>query len=217
MEGNEERHLSVRLESLSDMVFGLALSIGALLLAISNIGTPAQIESNILTFGFSFLILIFVWTRYTAILSDMPPQLRQKGYVIWLGAGILFLVAIEPYLYDILHTATSAAVLGFASSAYAIDIGLIMSIISVFITLLIRADMRSNRRMTLPRKYLYIRAGSISIAAIMFISAVPIFWQLQVLGIPARFAMWIVIIPLMALGRLIKGIGKEKAHRARMS
>ena len=37
MEGNEERHLSVRLESLSDMVFGLALSIGALLLAISNI------------------------------------------------------------------------------------------------------------------------------------------------------------------------------------
>ena len=117
-----------------------------------------------------------------------------------------------------MHTATSAAVLGFASSAYAINIGLIMSIISVFITLLIRADMRSNRRMTLPRKYLYIRAGSISIAAIMFpISAVPIFWQLQVFGIPARFAMWIVIIPLMALGRLIKGIGKEKAHRARMS
>ncbi|MGA8905521.1 MAG: hypothetical protein WB661_11010, partial [Candidatus Bathyarchaeia archaeon] len=58
-----------RIETLSDLVFGLALSIGALTLVGKPPSTPADIRSDVLGFGFSFIILISVWVRYTRIMS----------------------------------------------------------------------------------------------------------------------------------------------------
>lgn len=209
MKENEERHLSIKLESLTDLVFGLALSIGALLLAISGISTPAQLESNIVTFGFSFLILIFVWSRYTAIISDLPEEVRDSRYTTYLSYCLLFLVAVEPYLFNILHTA-GPTLLDFASSVYAMDIGLITLILAILISVMVRYDIRSNRKLTLPRRYYYIRNGCALISAVMIISAVPVLWQIIIFGIPARFFIWLVILPIMWLSRFIKNKHKEK-------
>jgi hypothetical protein len=208
----EERHLSIRLESLTDMVFGLALSIGALLLAISGIGSAAQIESNLVTFGFSFLILIYVWMRYTAIVADLPEKVRERRMTTYITAALLFLVAVEPYLFNILHTITISSVLGFASAVYALDIGLIMLILSSLINTLIKCDVKSNNKLTISRRYIYIRSGTLSIAVIMLVSALPIFWQTELFGIHTRFLMWVVIIPLMTLTRLVKNTRREKNH-----
>ena len=68
-----------RIESLSDLIFGLALSIGALTL----IGQP---PSNISTafflayFAFSFLILISVWYSYTQTMSNLRIETKAGVY-----------------------------------------------------------------------------------------------------------------------------------------
>ncbi len=86
-----------RIQSLSDLIFGLALSIGALnLIANKPPDTPA-LFGNIASFGFSFLILIFVWFRYTELVSVLPVETTGTRA---LNTIMLFLVAIEPYLFN---------------------------------------------------------------------------------------------------------------------
>jgi hypothetical protein len=63
-----------RIESLTDLVFGPALSIGAIGL-ISNRPKNTQIlVESIARFGFSFMILIAIWVRY----SEVTPVLRVE-------------------------------------------------------------------------------------------------------------------------------------------
>ncbi len=196
---SEERHINVRLEALTDMVFGLALSIGAVLLAISNSGTIGQVESNMLSFGFSFLILIFVWIRYTSIVSVLPDSLKQKRPVFYLNVLLLFFVAIEPYLFNILHLSSDAGLASFASSAYAIDIGAITLILWMLIQILVR-DYRKTHKDQVPTvSYSRIATGSLIMGVMFIISAIPIFWDLQIYGIPSRFIIWGVLIPLMLM------------------
>ncbi len=64
-----------RIEGLSDLIFGLALSIGA----IQLLGVPTQSTVQLLTvigsFGGSFSILIGLWSRYTTItVGDAPSR-----------------------------------------------------------------------------------------------------------------------------------------------
>lgn len=66
-----------RIEDLSDLIFGLALSIGAIELVVSSSSgtlTNSEIDLAVVGFGFNFLILINVWTRYTEITSVVPIQ-----------------------------------------------------------------------------------------------------------------------------------------------
>ncbi len=59
-----------RIESLSDMIFGLALSVGAITLVGNPPTTGGALYNDILAFDFGFLILISVWMRYTKIMSS---------------------------------------------------------------------------------------------------------------------------------------------------
>ena len=86
-----------RIQSLSDLIFGLALSIGALNLITSKPADTAALFGSIATFGFSFLILIFVWFRYTEIMSVLPVETTRTRA---LNTVMLFFVAIEPYLFQ---------------------------------------------------------------------------------------------------------------------
>src|SRR5216683_5236822 len=86
-----------RIQSLSDLIFGLALSIGALNLITSKPTDTSLLFGSIATFGFSFLILIFVWFRYSEIMSVLPVETTRTRA---LNTIMLFLVAIEPYLFN---------------------------------------------------------------------------------------------------------------------
>ena len=66
-----------RIESLSDLVFGLALSIGAISLFANPPSTVAALQSDVLEFGFSFLILITVWTRFSNLMEVLPIETRS--------------------------------------------------------------------------------------------------------------------------------------------
>jgi len=132
--GEALQHPRPRIQSLSDLIFGLALSIGALnLIASKPPDTPALL-GNIATFGFSFLVLILVWFRYTEIMSVLPVETTRTRA---LNTIMLFLVAIEPYLFNQLSfglnmVASSTLSQNDASAVYALDIGLIWAILVCF-------------------------------------------------------------------------------------
>ena len=123
-----------RIQSLSDLIFGLALSIGALNLISSKPADTQALFGNIATFGFSFLVLIFVWFRYTEIMSVLPVETTRTRA---LNTVMLFLVAIEPYLFNQISfgfTSPSNPTLpqDAASATYALDIGAIWAILAAF-------------------------------------------------------------------------------------
>jgi hypothetical protein len=52
--------IKLRIESLSDLVFGLALSLGSLVLISKPTQTPSDLVSGVMLFGFSFAIVVWV-------------------------------------------------------------------------------------------------------------------------------------------------------------
>jgi len=58
-----------RIESLTDLVFGPALSIGAIGLISNRPKNTEILVESIAGFGFSFLILISIWFRYSEVMS----------------------------------------------------------------------------------------------------------------------------------------------------
>src|SRR2546426_10016130 len=73
--GEEHRkHPRPRLETLSDLIYGLSLSIGAISLVITNnqASTANDINRNVFEFLFVFLILITSWIIYTSDMSVLP-------------------------------------------------------------------------------------------------------------------------------------------------
>src|SRR6266852_2576433 len=99
-QGEQHRkHPRPRLESLSDLIYGLSLSIGAISLVITNnqSSSASDINRNILQFLFVFIILITSWIIYTSDMSVLPIETRL---VQLLNVLLLMLVATIPYLFD---------------------------------------------------------------------------------------------------------------------
>src|SRR5271154_5333345 len=97
-----------RIESLADLIFGLALSVGAISLVSNPPTTSGQVQNDLVTFGFSFLILITMWLRYTRIMSVFP--LDSPG-VVRLNIVLLFCVSVEPFLFNLVRNPPAAALL----------------------------------------------------------------------------------------------------------
>jgi len=68
-----------RIAALTDLVFGLALSIGAISLISKQPANAPDLYLAIAGFGFSFLILIQIWFRFTEIMSIPPRDDRDQG------------------------------------------------------------------------------------------------------------------------------------------
>src|SRR5256712_9761493 len=89
------KHPRPRLKTLSDLIYGLSLSIGAISLVITNnqASTASDINRNILEFLFVFMILITSWIIDT---SDMPVLPVETLLVTFLNVLLLILGAIIP-------------------------------------------------------------------------------------------------------------------------
>src|SRR5881628_603900 len=111
-----------RLETLSDLIYGLSLSIGAISLVITNSqsSSASDIDKNILQFLFVFLILITSWIIYTSDMSVLPIETR---FVTFLNVVLLILVAIIPYLFDqVVSTFNPDSVQEYASILFTADL-----------------------------------------------------------------------------------------------
>ncbi len=182
-----------RIETLSDLIFGLALSIGALTLIGKAPTTAADVEIAVLWFGFSFLILISVWLRYSWIMSVLPVE---TGVVVLLNIVLLFLVSIEPYLFSLLN---SAEVFDYASVLYALDLAGLMAILALF-THMLTIEERKLIKPELLGRQRKIRNVLFFSTVLFLTSALPQFWLLKFQGMPVR--VWFWYVPLVGIWAL---------------
>ncbi len=192
-EANKPSAPRPRIEGLSDIVFGLAISIGAIQFVASLPQTQMQVVAAIAAFAFSFLIIINFWNQYTTIVSAAPIETRL---MLRLNMLLLFLIAVEPYLFNILviqHAAYSA--LGDSVSAYfALDIGGINFVLAYLANTLTREEKNLIPSEIIP-VFRLSRNTMMAIGLAFFISAIPFFWYTQILQVPLRIWLWVFTIP----------------------
>lgn len=179
-----------RIQTLSDLIFGLALSIGAITLLSEKPSSFAELGVTLLGFGWAFFILALVWVRYTRIMSVLPVE---SGAIIGANMLLLFLVSVEPYLYNLITISFGSLPRqlgsGTTTALYAIDIGAIFLIIAYF-THELTVEERKLIPERLIRSYRLQRDATIVAAAFFLVSTLPIFWSLAIFGLQVRFILW---------------------------
>ena len=207
-----------RIESLSDLVFGLALSIGAFALVSNPPVSDHEFYYDVGTFAFNFVVLISIWLRYTRIMSVLPVETRGT---ILLNGVLLFTVALEPFIFNILRSFStinppSQALYEAASSLFGLDVGGMMLIMAVFTLALAEEESRLVPRSML--KQLREEAVTWGVAAGLFlISAVPVFGRINlggvvVSGLSLRYILWFLAIVFSWLRSGIReSLGPSKA------
>jgi len=190
-----------RIHGLSDLIFGLALSIGAIQFVGNLPRDSGQLTLDLLEFGFGFLILINVWNRYTTTTSVMPVE---TSVMIRLNMLLLFLVAIEPFLFDVMFVVGLGTAAGVAASVYyALDIGG-MNLILAYFTHLLASEERNLIPRELMHRFKATRNALILGAAIFLISDLPVFWEISFYGTPLRIIMWLVTLPVLWIPRILR-------------
>ncbi len=156
-------------------------------------------------FGFSFLILIQIWFRFTEIMSVLPVQ---TSWTRILNTLLLFLVALEPYLFNILpffmnSPQTPDPLADVASSLYALDIGAIYGILALF-THILASEERKLVAPDLLKKYKVSRDLEIIVAIIFIVSAIPQVWTLNL-----RYYVWASTFFVYRGGRIVKELQRR--------
>ena len=179
-----------RIQTLSDLIFGLALSIGALTLISEKPSSSVDLAGILLGFGWAFLILALVWVRYTSIMSVLPVETRS---MMAANLVLLFLVTVEPYLYNLIAVSFSSLPgqldSGVATTAYAADMGAMFLVLAFFAHEITIEEKRLVPHQLLNR-YKLMRNATVVTAALFLVSILPIFWGLVIFGIQARFILW---------------------------
>lgn len=206
MEESPRQRPRPRIESLSDLVFGLALSIGAIALVSNPPSTTAGLYRDIATFTFNFVVLILTWLRYTRIMSVLPLQTRVG---MFLNTVLLFTVTMEPFLFNILRSGNGAVpasvpLFEAASSLYGIDLGAMMGIIGLF-TLALASEERRLVPVEMIRQLRFESSVWLVSAGIFVVSALPILGGVYVGGAETtafslREFLWVVAVLVAWVG-----------------
>jgi len=134
-------------------------------------------------------------------MSVLPMEDRKT---ITLNILMLFLVAVEPYLfylnvnYDLLD---NMVLLDTASILYALDMAGLMAILALF-THQLTIEERKLIPQSLLSKYRNIRTSLFISAAFFAITILPFFWTLSLQGTPLRFYIWFVPLFLSSVRRI---------------
>lgn len=207
-----------RIQTLSDMIFGLALSIGAVSVLTQNPAGTLGIFYSLVSFGFAFLILALVWLRYSKIMSVLPTETTR---IVAFNMILLFLVSVQPYLYNLMNASAYDPSPGQLDSAtttalYALDLGALLLILAYF-TYELTVERKHLIPRELTREYRLSMYGSVIAASIFILSALPMFWSIVIVQaptIPLRYIMWCGIWVVNAGRRLDPWMsgGKGKSH-----
>jgi uncharacterized membrane protein len=203
--GTRETVPHPRIQTLSDLIFGLALSIGALTLISEKPSSSIDLAGTLIGFGWAFLILALVWVRYTSIMSVLPVE---TGRMIAANLLLLFLVSVEPYLYNLIAVSFSSLPgqldSGIATTAYAADMGAMFLVLAYFSNEVTIEEKRLIPKELLKR-YKLMRNSTIVTAALFLVSMLPIFWGVVVFGLQTRFILW--------MGTFVTWMARREAER----
>ncbi|MDA4129532.1 MAG: hypothetical protein OK457_02065 [Thaumarchaeota archaeon] len=210
--------IKIRVESLSDMVFGLALSIGSLVL-ISNVSANASVSVttifvNILIFGFGFVIIVMTWLGYSRTISLLPVEVPSA---LFLNISLLFCVAIEPYLLYVLFTfPNNIEITYYSSLAYAVDIGTMFFILAGLARLVIKENSKGGTQRVHPlivERFKRVVKFDYVIGGIFLLSALPIFWIETPIGY-LRFVLWYSAFAFFFLRRRPKNLPEKTTNHS---
>jgi uncharacterized membrane protein len=205
--GPGERRPRPRIETLADLIFGLSLSIGSIALLTTSAKSAFDIDSHILAFAFTFLILITAWIIYTTDMSVLPVETR---IVTFLNVLLLLLVALVPYLLNTVEftdpsiaPADSFAIRDFSSSLFALDLAGILLILAAFAHVI---SIEENKLVAADVVHLFRngRNRMLVLAVVMAVSILPVFWQFNLLGVPARIYIWYLPLISYWAGRALR-------------
>ncbi len=196
------------------MIFGLALSVGAITLVGKPPTTVPGLYEDILLFGFSFAILISVWMRYSRIMSVLPLENRRT---ISLNTLLLFTVSLEPFLYNLLNENSSSSSPTFFNAiaiAYGTDLGILMLILGFFTALLVNEEKKLIPK-DLVKEYTY-DAISYYFSAALFLLSPLIPLSIPGIGFQLRFDFWILPLIIAPIRRFsMNAISETRKARSR--
>ena len=172
------------IEKLTTAVFGFALAVGALSLTKANPETTAEIIEGLILFSLSFIILVVIWWGTSDIMSKIN---QNSPATIFLNIVLLFFVAIEPYLLNILNI--SAQLFPLSSTLYAIDMAFLMGLSAALCHLLIKENKKTLSAQQL-RHFTIGRNNQLICAGLFFFSIVPQFLEWNFFGMSFRVFIW---------------------------
>jgi uncharacterized membrane protein len=173
------------------------------------IGQPpdnaGQLIQFILFYAFSFIILISVWYGYTRTMALLH---FETGGLVAANVLLLFLVSIEPYLFNQLF-GTNAQLVEDVSILYAIDLGCLFLIQSILANAIVTDKHYTKENL---REFKLRRNTFLISSALFFISTIPIFWSWTItitssIVVPVRIILWLLTLLLPNFRRLW-----EKTH-----
>ena len=181
-----------RLESLSDLIYGLSLSIGAISLVLTNAqsSTVSDINRNVLEFLFVFLLLITSWIIYTSDMSVLPIETRL---VTFLNVVLLILVAIFPYLFDqVVSTFNPDSVQEYASILFTADLAGTLVIMATFAHIIAREEEHLVDGEIMIRFRTARNRMSVLTVVVLLSLATP--WDWLFMGVHVRLFIWYIPI-----------------------
>jgi uncharacterized membrane protein len=200
-----------RIQALSDLIFGLALSIGAITLLTQRPSSVIDLAVSLLGFGWAFCILALVWVRYTRVMSVLPVE---TGSIVGANMLLLFLVSVEPYLYSLIPVSfvplPGQLDSGITTALYGADMGSMFLIIAYF-THELTIEERKLVPKELIRSYRLQRNTTFVSAALFLVSTLPIFWSLTVFGFQVRFILWMGTFGVWIVRRELEGRMKRSS------
>lgn len=177
-----------RVEALSDLIFGLALSIGSLVLITHATPTQAyDVLDSIGEFALGFLVLISVWRPYTEIMAHVEVESTSA---LDLNIALMLLVALEPYLFNLLWSyPDGSALANLSSQLYSLDLAGLMFILSSLLELVILRLKASNKQAS-ASVLLESRVRLLLVGGLFLISALRFFSVDVAGGLTLREVMW---------------------------
>ncbi len=177
-----------RIESLTDLVFGLALSLTSIALILRAGETIEDVFYSLFWFTFNFLLLISMWFGYSRLLEHID---IESPAVLNLNVALLLLVSLEPYLFNLMVFGEAGddmgVLLDVTSTLYALCLGGIWLVLGA----LHHQAAKGGEQESMLR----MRNARLFDTAVFLLSAVPLSWEVDLLGIPIRFWMWFLSIP----------------------
>jgi uncharacterized membrane protein len=172
------------IEKLTTAVFGFALAVGALSLTKANPETSTDVVGGLVLFSLSFIILVVIWWGTSEIMS----KINQRNTVtVLLNIVLLFFVAIEPYLLNILNA--NVELFPLSSTLYAIDMAFLMGVSAALSHILLKENKTTLTPQQL-RHFTIGRNNQFICSCLFFFSCLPWFLEWTVGGLTVRVLIW---------------------------
>ena len=172
------------IDKLTTAVFGFALAVGALSLTKANPETTADVIGGLVLFSLSFIILVVIWWGTSDIMSKID---HSKPITIFLNVVLLFFVAIEPYLLNILGA--NMLLFPLSSTLYGLDMAFLMGLSAALCSILIKENKSSLTAQQL-RHFTIGRNNQLVSAGLFLFSLLPPFIEWTLAGTYVRILIW---------------------------